>query len=1212
MIKIAHTGIQAVEYMLEEYLVHRSVDATLAWLTEDIQWVGTGANEEAYCKRELREILLLDVQAMPAPFKVESISHREIQTSDRSAHVLAKIKVADTANSMAIMEMRVSYCCRKEGLGYLICAVHASVANALQQENEFFPVYFAENKLRELEGKYARANDEIVRMYNCLPGAVFRCRFDADWTIIFANDGLFRFIGYTRDEFEKQLENKMAPIIYPADKAVMTEKITRQLEHGTTIKNENRLICKDGTVKWVAIHGELIAGEYNEPCFYCVAVDITEQKDAQKRLANSEKKLRDVVNNIPGGIVELKMVDGKLVPTYMSAGWCAMMGDTRENLMQLYREDGMVGVYPDDRKEVKLQLETAMKNGTPINSTYRLRNASGKYRWVNNRGSFARDEEGTITYSAVYTDVNAEMQAEEKQKRTEEKLMAAMEHATVMYWEYEMDKDLCINGFKSIHDLGMPELMPNYPECLIESGFIHPDSAQEYRLAHQKLKAGVPAVELNIKVSGAKGDVEWKKVKYTVIYDQAGTPTSALGTSEDITQQKRAEERYRQAEHYRQVLDTNAVGSFKLNLTQNTCADGHGKNDRILKYQEAKTVDGFFEYIFSHYVESADEQELKAKFSRDGLLKAFEHGKSSVSCEHRYMMETGEVVWFRSTAEIMKNPENDDIEAIIYAIDISEHKNAEMLIRGVVATEFDFITQLNANTGNYSMYIQNKEKINFPSLTGRDFYEKNAEFINEYVVDEEREKCLEESKIEVMVARLERDGDYYTYYQTKNPDGTIGQKKLHIFYSDKEYKTICIARTDITKDLEQQKRKNDMLKETVSLAERANRAKTAFLSRMSHDIRTPMNAIIGMTELTKQEIGDTDKVMQNLSVIDSSSKHLMRIINDILDMSQIESGNLTLMKESFDCAVECKNVEEMAQVMFHEKKQQFTVEKQLTHRRFFGDIVRIKRILTNLLNNASKFTPEGGQIWLRIMEEGSANPSVSMLTFEVTDSGCGIPQNAMDVIFQPFYQVNAGRGGGAGLGLSIVKSIVEAKGGTIGVKSTEGQGATFTIVLPMELVPENDEVVPQSEDVSDEMMDLSGLNILLVEDHPINTLVAKRLMEKRGAAVDTAENGAVGYDMFLASSEHQYSLIFMDVQMPVMNGYEAAKAIRSSGHPQARTIPIIAMTANAYAEDVKKSLDSGMNAHLAKPISMTAIAKIIRNMMEPRESKVMEMCSSGD
>ncbi len=450
----------------------------------------------------------------------------------------------------------------------------------------------------------------------------------------------------------------------------------------------------------------------------------------------------------------------------------------------------------------------------------------------------------------------------EEEVKTKNTLMAVMEHSNIMFWEYNVKTDLCTNGFKSIRDLGMPKYMPNYPQCVIDSGFVLSDCAQAFIAVHHQLKAGVPSVEIDLKVRGDKGQVEWKKVKYTVIDSEGGEPITALGTSEDITQQKNAEARYHQAERYRQVLDTNAVFSIRLNLTQNTCVGPQRRWCKAVDALAIHTADAFFDAILTHYVEAEGRPVLQEKLGRLPLITTFNHGQSVVNCEHRYRSDEGEYIWLRTTVEIMGNPENDDVEAIVYAMDISNHKNNETLIRGVVATEFDFITQVNANTGSYSMYVQKKDEWPMPPETGHDYYERNVEFIKCYIAEEEQQRCMEESKIETMVARLEKEGDYYSYYRVKNPDGILEQKRVHIFYSDKEAQMICIARTDITHDVKEQQRKNDILKEAVSQAEGANHAKTAFLSRMSHDIRTPMNAIIGMTELAQEEIDNPQKVME--------------------------------------------------------------------------------------------------------------------------------------------------------------------------------------------------------------------------------------------------------------------------------------------------------------------------------------------------------------
>ena len=423
-----------------------------------------------------------------------------------------------------------------------------------------------------------------------------------------------------------------------------------------------------------------------------------------------------------------------------------------------------------------------------------------------------------------------------------------------------------------------------------------------------------------------------------------------------------------------------------------------------------------------------------------------------------------------------------------------------------------------------------------------------------------------------------------------------------MFYIDKQLEHIGFVRKDVTEMLVEEQKKNEALAHALTSSERANKAKAEFLSRMSHDIRTPMNAIIGMTELTKKEIDDKERILENIEVIASSSKLLLGIINDVLDMSQIESGNMVMAAEPFDCDKECKDVVDMTAAVLAQKQQKLVVKKNMAHTCFVGDVVRLKRVLLNLLNNASKFSPSGGEIRLEACEEPNQNPQYTTLVFSVSDSGIGIPKDKLETIFRPFEQLETDEKHlGTGLGLPIVKSIVESKGGTVCVDSEMGKGSTFTVRIPMRLAKNNQTKIAlrtaKTAESSAVNVDFNGLRVLLVEDHPVNTMVAQRLLEKYGAAVDTAANGSIGYDKFVQSKNNTYNIIFMDIQMPVMNGYEAAKAIRQSTHPQANTIPILAMTANAFTQDIQNSLESGMNGHIAKPISIEAISKAVHAVM---------------
>lgn len=384
------------------------------------------------------------------------------------------------------------------------------------------------------------------------------------------------------------------------------------------------------------------------------------------------------------------------------------------------------------------------------------------------------------------------------------------------------------------------------------------------------------------------------------------------------------------------------------------------------------------------------------------------------------------------------------------------------------------------------------------------------------------------------------------------------------------------------------KKINQALSEAVRAAETANRAKSTFLSNMSHDIRTPMNAIIGFTTLAVSNMDDKERVQDYLSKILASGNHLLSLINDILDMSRIEKGKLKLARTSFNLSVEIDRFCSRYQLLMDKNSLNFLHNAELLHCNCIGDTAQLQRIWDNLVSNACKFTPPGGTVTFSACELPSDNERLGWYKFTISDTGIGIDNESLQHLFDPFFRssdVISKHIEGSGLGLAIVKNIVDYKGGTISVTSRQGEGTTFTVTLPLHFDTAAEHPVEKpTHTFGSADFDFSGKSLLLAEDHPINQKVAELILEKTGAAVTIVENGLQCTELFTGSAKGSFDAILMDIQMPVMNGYEAAQAIRSSTHPQSATIPIIAMTANAFAEDIKNALSAGMNAHIAKPI----------------------------
>ena len=389
--------------------------------------------------------------------------------------------------------------------------------------------------------------------------------------------------------------------------------------------------------------------------------------------------------------------------------------------------------------------------------------------------------------------------------------------------------------------------------------------------------------------------------------------------------------------------------------------------------------------------------------------------------------------------------------------------------------------------------------------------------------------------------------------------------------------------------------------EAFQVAEEANKSKSSFLANMSHDIRTPMNAIIGMTSLIRYDAGDKGKVIEYADKIDTSSQHLLGIINDVLDMSKIEAGKTVFKYSDFSIAEFIQELDTIFHSQIYEKKQTFTITKEnIQHEWVNGDRVHLMQIFSNLLSNAIKYTQEGGEIQL-LAEECESNSSVyAKYRFLVSDNGMGMAADFKDTIFDTFTREEnsmTNKIQGTGLGMAITKNLVDSMGGTIDVESELGQGSSFEVLIDLKIAEERS-VSPVSQTETDEQDGdiLQGMRFLCAEDNAINAEILTELLKIEGAECTICENGEEILKAFEQSVPGDYDMILMDVQMPVMNGYEATQAIRRSFHELAKTIPIIAMTANAFSEDIQHSLSVGMNAHISKPVEMTVLEKTIRNI----------------
>ena len=402
----------------------------------------------------------------------------------------------------------------------------------------------------------------------------------------------------------------------------------------------------------------------------------------------------------------------------------------------------------------------------------------------------------------------------------------------------------------------------------------------------------------------------------------------------------------------------------------------------------------------------------------------------------------------------------------------------------------------------------------------------------------------------------------------------------------------------LTQANDEMRRAQDAAAEALQSAERASKAKTDFLSNMSHDIRTPMNAIIGITTLMKNELHEPEKLAEHLGKLETSGQLLLGIINNILDMSRIESGKTTLNVEKMNLPQQIRQLDSIIRQQAGQSRQTFTVNTHLQHENVLADPNRLNQVLMNILSNAVKYTPTGGHIQLEV-DELPRNEHYARYRFVVQDDGIGMSADYQKTLFDPFTREE--RSGtnkvqGTGLGMAITKSIVDLMGGSINVESATGKGTRFEVVLefPIDAEADHAQQVQALPEEAEETSPLSGMKFLCAEDNAINAEILQMLLETKGASCTICPNGQEIVDAFANVKPGEYDMILMDVQMPVMDGLEATRRIRNGENPLGRVIPILAMTANAFLEDMQKSKEAGMDAHLSKPVDIAALEQTVK------------------
>ena len=671
----------------------------------------------------------------------------------------------------------------------------------------------------------------------------------------------------------------------------------------------------------------------------------------------------------------------------------------------------------------------------------------------------------------------------------------------------------------------------------------------------------------------------------------------------DITaevQEKRAlrQQFRRMFNSFYNVLGKDELLICRCNATKNLLLDADNDRHRDLSVIVGHVYDDFIDFISQFIVDEDERREFVQAAKAESLQQAFERGEREL--KHVYFVSTpieqcGRYGLFKIS--LLQDPDSKDVMGVLFLTDVTEKTIKKKIIDKLLALGTDRVVDLDLIHDRYKLlYAENNHK----ALIGREFpFRKHINKVaQEHVLPADREIWRKLLDKDYILEQLQKRGRYsFNYRVRRNADSDIVKvKKLTLAPVDMRLGRICVVRMDVTDSVADEVRSKQAIEQALAAAEQANRAKSDFLSNMSHDIRTPMNAVLGMTELALDNMDSRAEVESCLKKISISGKYLLDLINNVLDMSRIEAGRMSVNRELVSLSRLAEDIVATMQMQAEAKKQSLTVHmEQLACAAVYSDSLRLRQVLLNILGNAVKYTPEGGAIDFTIKESPSAKGSGYVhLAFVVQDNGIGMTDEYVRHIFECFSREDSLRvqkTEGSGLGMVITKYIVDAMGGKISIKSESNVGTEFTVLLDVERA-EQEQAEAQETDAAQPQ---HALRVLLAEDNALNREIAVALLSKQDVTVETAENGQLCVEKFSAAPNGYYDAVLMDVRMPVMNGYEATQAIRALARADA-ALPIIAMTADAFAEDVERCLAAGMNAHLSKPMDINKLMALLERL----------------
>ena len=1047
-----------------------------------------------------------------------------------------------------------------------------------EETQEAFPItdYNALNSIPTGVGVYDVTGDRVVLRY--------------------MNDGYYQMLGTKRGTRSVYMGDRVMGAIHPDDRPCVLKEARDSVREKRMFSQRFRVLGGDGAYIWIGIRANHMALDAETERFFASYYNIDDYISRQLMLETSSNHLNEILESVPGGIAIFSYRGGEIRLEYANNGFYELHHGSRE-FWQSKSQNPVDWLLPEDKNIFWSAFARVHKEKQPLGSAeYRITGGDGAPHWLGIHFRFAYLRDGVPYFYASFTNLDELKAAEQSLSESRRIYEAAVEESNLVVWEYDIPNHRIImaeNEFTryDYRKFGLPKITENAPQSLLP--YIDDAYEETFLEMYRRIDAGAPRASCEVWYKLKPGtEPRCEHISYTTVFDGDGRPVKAYGIGRNITRQKLAQEDYDRMREQLTGNLTDVVGSFQLNLSQNKYLSGYSPAPWVVKTLARETADGHFAATAATVANDRIREEILRDYTCENLVKLFKSGCKQLERDYPVRSSSGGILWIHSTLHMMQNPNTGNIEGITYSKDNTGHKRDGEIIQKLSSAGCDYIGVLDAAVGTFEMHTLNWDCGALPAGQKTDYDAIRTLLSNGYIPSDKRPAFLADTSLKAVAAALGEKAQHIVAYDFADQSGPNELFKKQIIFSwlnDLNREILCIQQ-DVTEAYQKEQEQIAALKKAKCEADAANEAKSVFLSGMSHDLRTPLNGVLGFTAFALKE-QDQQKKQEYLEKIEASGKLLLDLINDTLELSRIESGKAVLEPEAVlqselipAVATALRPSAELKGVGY---RTDFEIDGSAL---VWCDKLKIQKIALNLISNAIKYTPEGGSVTIAL-KTVPADGGDNFCCLTVADTGIGMSGNFMKRMYEPFVQEmrsEAVKSPGTGLGLAIVKKYVDLMGGSIEAESSLHKGTRFTVLLPVSPVcTEADMKDPGKEEASLQL--LSGRRILLCEDNYMNTEIAVMLLKERGMTAETAENGREGLEKFAASDAGWFDAVLMDLRMPVMDGCETARRIRALVRPDAKDVPIVAMTADAFEESVRESREAGMDGYVTKPVDPRAL-----------------------